>query len=167
MNPRLQSLPEQCKEHGAEGAAAPHPSCSVLRLAFLICIVVANALEYYRFSNGLSVICCMGAQHLSEELLTMDVNLLLCIYISSCDALTAACVQAARSGVEVGAARADRIEAVQPEVQSSLPQADVRSAAHCLVAEYEVEDYLPCGEDQPFCVWSLPCESKAVTIQQE
>lgn len=38
-------------------------------------------------------------------------------------------VQAARSGLEVGAARADRLEAAQPEAQPSLPQINPRSVA--------------------------------------
>ena len=35
-------------------------------------------------------------------------------------------LQATRSGVEIGAARADRLEAAQPEAQPSLPPTDLR-----------------------------------------
>ena len=38
-------------------------------------------------------------------------------------------LQATRNGIEIGAARADRLEAAQPEAQPSLPETDLRQAA--------------------------------------
>lgn len=38
-------------------------------------------------------------------------------------------LQATRNGIEIGGARANRLEAAQPEAQPSLPQTDLRQAA--------------------------------------